>query len=362
MEEDKYISFDGWWGGFSNIRMTYELIGAISTITKRTIILPPKLYCSFLSDHSKKDTFFNWWDAFDLNAFESQFKCIHYKDIIEYTTLENNIQYFENIDKIAKIIMFQDDFKQWGTQREIANNQVLVYNIDNQDDFFNFSLGREIVNLDLPDKFIHFPRNLFGHFYYHIYGNNPSQRNIIRDKIQNGIKYRPEFFQKFKLVKEKIGLYNAIHVRRNDFTYTHPSIVENQLDNLLNNIKDRIPNSIPLYIATDEQNKELFDCLKPHYTIYFQNDFYSDLNTHESLILDQITCSEADIFLGSKLSTYSDYINVLRGYNNKKDFHREGINFHHPKLEYLRFPWEVENYSWDRIHDCYWKREELVNI
>jgi hypothetical protein len=95
MNHKKYISFDTWWGGFSNIRMTYELVGAISVITNRTIILPPKIYCLFLSEHHNKNSFFNWWDAFDLEAFKSQFNCAHYEDIPEYALLENDIQYFE---------------------------------------------------------------------------------------------------------------------------------------------------------------------------------------------------------------------------------------------------------------------------
>jgi hypothetical protein len=48
--KDKYVSFDWWWGGWNNIRMCYEMIGAISYISGRKIILPPKGYCSFLSE------------------------------------------------------------------------------------------------------------------------------------------------------------------------------------------------------------------------------------------------------------------------------------------------------------------------
>ena len=35
--QDKYISFDAWWGGLNNIRMTYEMAAAISVITKKKI-------------------------------------------------------------------------------------------------------------------------------------------------------------------------------------------------------------------------------------------------------------------------------------------------------------------------------------
>ena len=357
MNHKKYISFDTWWGGFSNIRMTYELVGAISIITNRTIILPPKIYCLFLSEHHNKNTFFNWWDAFDLKLFKSQFDCVHYEDIPEYALLENDIQYFEGVDKIAKIIMFQDDFKQWGVQREIKNSQVLVCDIIDDIDFKRFADNRDIINLDLPDKFIHFPRNLFGHFYYHVYGSSPLQRNIIRDKIQKGIKYKPSFYAQSYKVKEKIGDYNSIHVRRNDFLSTRPETSTSQIDTLLDDISDRIPNNTPLFIATDEKDKSLFDNLRSKYELYFLDDFYQNLQKYEALILDQIICSESNIFLGSKFSTFSDYINVLRGYTKKLDFHREGTNFKLPPLNYLYFPWEKDGYGWEKVCDSYWKHE-----
>ena len=33
------------------------------------------------------------------------------------------------------------------------------------------------------------------------------------------------------------------------------------------------------------------------------------------------------MFYGSRMSTYSDYINIIRGYNNKIDNHRKSLNF-----------------------------------
>ena len=52
---NKYISFDWWWGGFNNIRMCYEMVGAMSYVSGRKIILPPLGYCLFyLSITTKK--------------------------------------------------------------------------------------------------------------------------------------------------------------------------------------------------------------------------------------------------------------------------------------------------------------------
>jgi len=355
--KEKYISFDSWWGGFSNVRMSYELIAAISIITNRTIILPPKVYCLFFSKINEKSTFFDIWDVLDKEAFTSQFKCVEYKDVPEYALLENDYQYFQNVNDIAIPIMFGDSFKQTGTQQPIGNS-VIVNNINDINDFNKFSINREIVNVNYGNKFIHFPRNLFGHFYYHVYGNGSYERNLIKEKIKNGIVYKKKYFDLAETIKSKIGEYNAIHVRRNDFVQVRPEYSIPQLDNLIYDIEFRIPNNIPLYIATDENDKSLFNSLKEKYDIYFLEDFFKELNSYESLAIDQIICSRADIFLGSKLSTFSDYINIMRGYSGKKDFHREGTNFKMHKLVYDTFPWEVEQYGWEKVYSYCWDLEK----
>lgn len=354
--EEKYVSFDSWLGGVSNVRMSYELIASISIITNRTIILPPKVYCCFFSNVNQKSTFFDIWNILDKAAFIKEFKCVEYNDIPEYAILENDCHYFENVNNIALPILFGDKFKQIGAQDAIGN-RVIVNNINDINDFNKFSINRDIVNVNYNNKFIHFPRNLFGHFYYNIYGNGAGERNLIKEKIKKGIVYKKEYFNLAKTIKLKIGDYNAIHIRRNDFINVNAHYAIPQLDNLMDDIKNRIPNSIPLYIATDEKNKTLFDFLKESYTIYFLEDFFEDLNQYESLVIDQIICCESDIFLGSKLSTFSDYINIMRGYYGKKDFHREGTNFKMSTLVYNKFPWEVEEPGWERIHSYRWNDE-----
>lgn len=357
--EEKYVSFDGWWGGYSNIRMTYELVAAISVITNRTIILPPNLYCLFLSEHNDKSTFFDMWKTLDIEAFKKQFKCVHYEDVPEYTALENDVHYFSGVDKVAKCILFGGEYKDWGVQTGIFDNQVMACNISDKEDFNKFSKGRNLINLNCEDKFIHFPRNLFGHFYYHVYGDGPTQRNIIKEKIKKGIRYRKEYEYLADDVRDIIGDYNAIHIRRNDFLAVRKETAVPQLNTLLEDIENRIPTDLPLYIATDEKDKSLFNFLKEKYKIYFLENFHFGLQGHETLMVDQLICSKAKIFLGSKFSTFSDYINVLRGYSgNRMDFHREGTNFLMPSLYYDRFPWEVENYSWDKIWDFCWRYEK----
>lgn len=357
MSEKKYISFDPWWGGFSNVRISYELAISISIITNRILILPKKIYCLFLSDHSNKNTFINMWDFLDKDKFTSNIICEDYQNIPEYKCLESDIQYFENIDSIAKCIIFDGIDYGWKPNKAIKNNQILIYNIEDQNDFNDFSQNREIINLNLEDKFIHFPRNLFGHFYYHVYGKSKNERNLIKDTIKKSIVYKNEYYDLSNQIKDRLKFYNSIHIRRNDFLYVRKDYVDIQTKNLLNILLEKIPTDLPLYIATDEPNKSFFDFLKSHYKIFFLSDFHKDITNEKSLIVDQLTCVDSEIFLGSRLSTYSDYINILRGYYGKKDFHREGTNFKLPILKYNKYPWEVESYKWENIHKYCWSPE-----
>lgn len=354
---ENFVSFDPWWGGFNNIRISYELATAISVITNRKLIIPPKVYCFFLSDHSNKNSFFDVWKLWDKEKFIKEFNCIDYNDLYEYKSLENSKQYFSNIESFATCITFDQKNNLWGPNAPIGKNQVMTSEISDITDFESFSLNRDIINLNLKEKYIHFPRNLFGHFYYHVYASTKNERNLIKEKIKTGIKFKTEYFEKSKVIKEKIGNYNSIHIRRQDFKTFVNSFYINQEKNLYKILKEKFSASLPLYISTDESDLSFFDNLKSDFRIFFLKDFYPNITMYESIALEQIICSESEIFLGSRCSTFSDYINILRGYNNKLDYHREGTNFNLPKLKYNKYPWQIEPYCWENIHETYWTME-----
>ena len=340
--KDKYISFDFWWGGWNNIRMTYELVGALSYVTGRKIILPKKGYCLFLSEHQDKNTFFDAWKLLDEKAYREQFDCIDYEDSI-LTKYSTEQQYYDGIHEDIHCVMFGDEPVNWGPQN-FPGNGAIVHNVEDHEHYDKFTKDRDIWKLPIDEDIIHFPRNLFGHALYHVYPPNDTAHRIIQEKIRNGVKLRKEFFD---TASELIsGDYDAIHVRRNDFKYVHVDTVKKQLEQLPELIKDRVRKDKPLYIATDEQDKSLFDCVRD-YDIKFLSDL-TDADGYQALALDMIICSNANTFLGSKLSTYSEYIHILRGYQGKKDFSYNGINFNYDKKEYEKYPWEVESYDWAR--------------
>ena len=142
--KDKYISFDWWWGGMNNIRMTYELVGALSYVTGRTIILPPKGYCLFLSDHDNKNSFFDMWKLLDKEAFLSQFNCIEYEDSI-LTKYSSEQQYFNEINKDIHCVLFNDEYNNWGPQA-FPNKSVIVHSIEDLKHFKEWTQDRETIH------------------------------------------------------------------------------------------------------------------------------------------------------------------------------------------------------------------------
>lgn len=309
---DKYISFDGWWGGLNNIRMTYEMAAAISIATKRTLIIPPKIYCLFLSQHENKNTFFDFWDLFDKKLFYDNFDCIDYYDIKDYHKYESDKQYFDGICNDIKCLPTAEH-PNWGVNGNTYSKPIDI---------------KEFIS---DDKYIHFPRNLFGHWYYMIEGMSNDDRNKIKHSLRNGLKLKEEY--NINLINEP---YNAIHVRSGDFHQTRKDSTVNLFLNLRSMVDQYLKPDKPLYIATDEPDRKHFECLNG-YECYYLSDF---LNTNlvSSIAIDTLMCAKADLFHGSRYSTFTDYINIIRYYNNKKNCSKNLLNY--------TFTGE-ENYSWE---------------
>jgi hypothetical protein len=95
----------------------------------------------------------------------------------------------------------------------------------------------------------------------------------------------------------------------------------------------------PLYIATDEKNRKLFECLNG-YECYYLSDF-KNVDMVSSIAYDTLMCANADLFYGSRYSTFTDYINIIRHYKGKKDCSKTLLNYTFNGKE---------NYSWE---NCY---------
>ncbi len=120
------------------------------------------------------------------------------------------------------------------------------------------------------------------------------------------------------------GDYDSMHIRRGDFQYKQTRIPATEI---LENIRDKFTDNSTIFIATDERDKKFFDPLREHYHILFLDDFLhllpDDFNKNYYGMLDQRVASRGRIFFGAYLSTFTGYINRMRGYHTQKE-HSEG--------------------------------------
>lgn len=116
------------------------------------------------------------------------------------------------------------------------------------------------------------------------------------------------------------GEYDSMHVRRGDFQYKHTRIPATEI---VQNIRDQFTENSTVFIATDERDKSFFDPLRQHYHLYFLDDFLhllpEDFNKNYYGMLDQRVASRGRVFFGAFLSTFTGYINRMRGYHTQKE-------------------------------------------
>lgn len=113
------------------------------------------------------------------------------------------------------------------------------------------------------------------------------------------------------------GKFNSMHIRRGDFQYKDTRV---EADVIYENIKDIFKEGQTVYIATDERDMSFFKVLKQHYKVYFLDDFQPQLkkiNTNYFGMLDQRIASRGEIFIGCFYSTFTGYINRMRGYHHQ---------------------------------------------
>ncbi|KAL7428026.1 hypothetical protein ACHAXH_002252 [Discostella pseudostelligera] len=110
--------------------------------------------------------------------------------------------------------------------------------------------------------------------------------------------------------------FSAMHVRRGDFQYKKVKITAHDWYNIT---KELFRKNEIIYIATDEKNRDFFKPLTKHYNLRFLSDFsdaagLKDLDPNFMGMIDTIVASRGRLFVGTWFSTFTGYINRLRGY------------------------------------------------
>lgn len=157
--------------------------------------------------------------------------------------------------------------------------------------------------------------------------------------------------------------FDTIHVRRGDFQYKNTRV---SIDKIFAAISKHIHDGSTLYIATDERDKNFFAPLKKHYKLLYLDDFkkeLGDINTNYYGMIDQLIASRGRTFYGCWFSTFTGYINRLRGYHaddHQTHGYEEGIipSYYYVLLDrydHMREFWPVKRAFYAREFPTSWR-------
>jgi len=198
-------------------------------------------------------------------------------------------------------------------------------------------------------QLIHFPSDhqlqarLLVHFYAFLFFEDWKQdlfmKRFIRDHVRYVDSIQCAAARVVQAVRERArnnpasrekekGEFDSFHIRRGDFQYT---VTRFDAPKIYEVSKSKLNEGETIFIATDERDKNFFKPLKDHYDIVFLDDFKDvlvDVNTNYWGMIDQLVASRGRTFFGCWFSTFTGYINRIRGYHSTKEKapgHEQGI-------------------------------------
>jgi len=177
---------------------------------------------------------------------------------------------------------------------------------------------------------------LIGHWYDYMFFEDWREdlwaKRFVRDKIRY-----PDSLQcasarvvaqlrKLALQHNSDGKFHTMHIRRTDLTkaYSEWGVDKDASEIYYEFAVKRkiIPRDSVVYIATDEKEKSWFDVfLKQYKAVYFLDDFIDlipEVPVRHYGMIDQLVCTKGENFVGTFYSTFTGYINRLRGYHSQK--------------------------------------------
>jgi len=368
--EERYITFTPDFGGWNNVRMSMEILFVLAAVTGRTLVLPPKEPLYLLNkDTASRHRGFG--DFFPLKNPHFPVKIMNMEDFLKLpaqqellsklnnTAREDVVNAAEHCDKrkasksnCAAIYAYLGES---GHNPEFSSvHHCIIFDTDAYLDstspseegktlaesvcgekrivtYWNKKDHAQYDHLHLPAQKKEF--RLLTHFYNMLYFSDPAVGNYFKRFVRDFLHYNDviscaagkivKAVQKeamslgFSLDEEGGGGYSAMHVRRGDLQYKRVKIPAKEW---YDNTKEVWSDKEILYIATDERNKTFFDDLAVHYQLRFLDDYWdlaglSGLDGNYMGMIDTVVASRARAFAGTWFSTFTGYINRLRGYH-----------------------------------------------
>jgi len=363
----RYLTFEPDPGGWNNIRMSMEIIFSLAATTNRTLVLPPKAPFYLLGTGPENARSFGSFYDISKEAFQNEVEVISMEEFFEREVFssqksEKHILDFltdveiENLkdSEISKLCIYRDGapnhcenlymyLRKAGYQpplqaskncfifdQDVFHGHEITQNIERVDRFcgenrspvyYNKTMHEpELLHWDASDADDKKGHRLLNHFYSFLYFTDPVIDNHYKRFVRDFLHYKDSLFCAAGRIVNALNLegkeWSTMHVRRGDLQYKEVKI---SAEEWYENLKEIWNEGEMIFIATDERNKTFFDPIKEHHDVRFLDDYWDvgklgDLDPYYLSMVDTIVASHGRTFSGTWFSTFSAYINRMRGY------------------------------------------------
>lgn len=333
----RLLAYDPYWGDLNNVRLCIENVAVLAHLLDRRLIISPK--------HRKHDEPEHFPNG-DYRPLDPR----HFLDFSRIRTMQ------------AEAVRM-DDAETYHVPHFDPDTAVIA--LADGPDLPAFAGGRAIIRLPAESQaaqIISLPR-LLTPFYAQIYAPPVIRRHMtayVRDRVRH-YAYAPELAA--RIADGLHDRYFSVVVRRNEFitpaAYPQADICIEQIEAV---IAERAPPGSLLVVATDEINRNFFRHLARRYRCVFARDLVTavcppGLTRWQISCVEQNLCALGESYVGTRLSTFSAYVNRIRGYIGAAD---TSIRF--TDLSHRRIRDDEGNpaFSWQPSRQCgepLWARE-----
>ena len=376
----RFISFEPWAGGFNNVRMSLEQAVALSVALNRTLVWPP-VRRIYLRGRSKLEDYFSLQElqrgfaALGLDGpipfeqFAEEFGSERAHALVVAGTLRDStdpeVRVFtkatakdatkgSSLFGIGDVVVCVPRCPSNGSAGRLGTRPPSVDT--SLANLMTFRKAHQRLidadQLETP-RVLHFRKNLLGNFYTLVWSDDPAVGARIKRLVRDGVHYRAEIFERAdRLVRWLGGAHNfsCMHIRRNDFQYK--AMRNLPAGRILDNTQRIWRRGELVYVATDERvdPRPGFDPLTPAtrrdlsffapITTVLRTAFLAhaykgvlerDTPSYWLGCIEQLVCARARTFVGTYFSTFTSYIQRLRGYMG--DVRHTGFLYTH-----MRYP------------------------
>jgi hypothetical protein len=309
----KYLTYTPWPGELNNTRMCFETSVVLAYLSQRCLVMPKEY-----RRHGEPE----WVDGeyrplhpdeyFDLQGLGGVVPLLECEDYDRRVATEGDA---DRID-----LVFEPQTAVFCFPKIPAAGSPDAYRLR------DFAVSRQGLLELTPEmkacRTLNVKSPTLEHFYAFFYFSEVREgvecKRLVRDKVR----FRSTIIAAAEKVTVSLGVYCALHVRRNDFFGQYPE--QNiSIHRLTSNVLKRVSPGTRLYVASDEKDRVFFSDLQNHFDVFFLENFKSilpdDLPEASLACVEQMVCAHAQIFVGTKLSTFSAYITRLRGYYGAPD-------------------------------------------